>query len=450
MKNRPPTEDRSNIEDLFLTGINAVDAYEITKRSMSIQGSMLRIADHQGHQECYDLSRIKRILIAGFGKAAYPMAQAVEQTMPHRITKGFIITPHGTGTGLNRIDVIEAGHPIPDNDGIYGAQRIADMLQHAAEDDLVVLLVSGGGSALCTSPAQGLTFGDLRKMNEVLLRSGANIEEINTIRKHMSSVKGGQLARLAHPAKMAVMIISDVIGDPPHTIASGPAAPDPSTFCEARDILQKYGLSEHTPPRIRARLEAGCRGDIPETPKPGDPLFRHTRNIIIANNLTALRSIAKHAKQKGYESFILTSRLSGDTRRVARVFASMIIEFTRITRTTSMPVCIISGGEMTTRVEGEGLGGRNGDFCLSLVPIIKGLKRVQILAAGTDGIDGNTDAAGAIVNGDTYEHARALGLDVEQALANYDAYTFFKATGSLVITGPTRTNVMDIQIALID
>lgn len=444
---RPLTRDRSDIIELFLAGVDAVDPYEITRRSISITKELLTITDHLRNQECYDLTRFKRILIAGFGKAALPMAQAIEQILLDRITKGVVITPYGIGSKLKRIDVTEAGHPIPDTRGINGAQRITEMMGDTTKDDLVILLVSGGGSALFTLPAAGITIDDLRKMNETLLRSGANIDEINTIRKHLSLVKGGQLARFVHPAKTAALIISDVIGDPPHAIASGPAAPDPSTFCAACDILRKYRLLQTTPPNILTRLEGGCRGEIPETPKPGDPLFRNKRNFIIGNNITALQAIAKLARQKGYEPFILSSRISGDTRYVAKVFAAMIEDFKRIPIT--VPICIISGGEMTTMVQGTDIGGRNQDFCLSLVPLIKGFRDVQVLSAGTDGIDGNTDAAGAIVDSHTYERTRAMRLDIEQSLANYDAHTFLQATGCLLITGSTKTNVMDIQIVLL-
>ncbi len=447
MIDRALTGDSTDIIDLYLAGLDAVDPYAITRRSIGINKDILTVTEHLGSQEYYDLSKFKRILVAGFGKAALPMAQAIEQILLDRITKGVIITPYGTGSRLNRIDVTEAGHPIPDTRGVYGAHQITEMLRDTTKHDLVVLLISGGGSALCTLPAAGITIGDLRKMNEILLRSGANINEINTIRKHLSLIKGGQLARFAHPAQTAAMIISDAIGDSPHAIASGPAAPDPSTFYEARNILRKYRLLQTTPPNILTRLERGCRGEIPETPKPGEGIFMNTRNFIIGNNIIALQAIAKRARQKGYEPFILSSRISGDTRYVAKVFASMIEGFQR--NPITAPLCIISGGEMTTTVKGTGIGGRNQDFCLSLTTMIKGLKGVQVLSAGTDGIDGNTDAAGAIVDGHTYERASAMGFDIEQTLANYDSHTFLQATGSLLITGPTRTNVMDVQIVLL-
>ncbi|UCG29358.1 MAG: glycerate kinase [candidate division WOR-3 bacterium] len=449
MNNRSFIKNKSGIEELFLAGVRAVDSYELTRRSMILHDNILNLIDYLGHRECYDLSKFKRILVVGFGKAACPMAKAVEEILQHRIFKGLIITPYGTSMKMNLIKVTEAGHPIPDSNGIHGAQQIADMLQDAMQEDLVILLISGGGSALCTLPAPGINIDDLRKISEALLGSSANIEEINTVRKHLSLIKGGQLAKFAYPATTLALIISDVIGDPTHAIASGPAVPDPSTFSEASDILKKYGLSHKIPFSIRSHIEGGRRGEIAETPKSDEVFFRATRNIIIGNNLIALRSIAERAKQKGYEPLIISSRISGDVREVAKVFASMIKEFTKNPVGVSMPACIISGGEMTIRVTGKGMGGRNQDFCLSLVPSIKGLERVEILSAGTDGIDGCTDAAGAIVDGHTYARAKELGLDIDGALAEYDSHRFFKAMDSLVITGPTGTNVMDIQIVLI-
>jgi glycerate 2-kinase len=447
MKTKPPTGQGADIVELFATGLNAVDAYRLTERCIRKRADTLTIRDNLGCETSYDLSEFERILIAGFGKAAYPMARAIEQKLHERITRGVVITPYGSSTKLRRIDIIEAGHPVPDMNSLRGARLIAGMMDGATESDIVILLVSGGGSALCTLPAPGLSVDEVSRTTDLLLRSGASIDEINTIRKHLSQIKGGQLAKLAHPAEVAALIISDVIGDPPHAIASGPAAPDPSTFSDASRIISKYKIAQIIPPNISAHLEAGCRGEIPETPKPGEPFFEKTRNFIIGNNIMALQAIADRARQKGYRALILSSRISGDTRNVAKAFASVIMDFKR--NNTTLPLCIISGGEMTAAVKGTGTGGRNQDFCLSMIPLIKGIEDIQLLSAGTDGIDGNTDAAGAIVDGNTYEHAMALGIDIEKALANYDANTLLKATENLLMTGPTGTNVMDVQIILL-
>jgi len=447
MKTEPRKGEKAETVELFHAGLKAVDAYEITRRAINLNNGIITIAGHHGKKESFNLSKFNRILIAGFGKAALPMACAVEQLLFDRITKGVIICPYGSSGKTKLIEVSEAGHPVPDAMSIQGAQRIIEMAAGLAEDDLLILLVSGGGSALCTMPAAGITIDDLRQMNEILLECGANINEINIVRKHLSQIKGGKLTRLAYPGTIVALLISDVVGDITHTIASGPAAPDPSTFSEALDILSKYELLKHTPRSIIDRLKAGRRGEITETPKPSDPIFKKTRHIIIGSNVLALQAIAHHAAEKGYRPLILSSRISGDTRHAATIFASMIKEIRR--KHAAMSACIISGGEMTTRAKGSGSGGRNQDFCLSLTPLIKGMKGVQVLSAGTDGIDGKTEAAGAVIDGNTHERARAMGIDIERALADYDSHSFFRATGDLIITGRTDTNVMDIQIILL-
>ncbi|UCD05528.1 MAG: glycerate kinase [candidate division WOR-3 bacterium] len=447
MKTEPQKREKPDIVEFFLAGLRAVDAYEITRCAINLSNGIITITGHHGKKERYDLSKFKRILTVGFGKAALPMACAVEQLLLDRITKGMIVCPYGTSGKTKRIEVIEAGHPIPDASSIQGARRIIEMTSDLAEDDFLILLVSGGGSALFTMPAPGIAIEDLRQMNEILLECGANIDEINTVRKHLSQIKGGQLARLAHPATTAALLISDVVGDMTHTIASGPAAPDPSTFGDALNILRKHEMMKHTPQSIIDRLEAGRRGEITETPKSGDPIFKNTSNIIIGSNMIALQAIAHHAAEKGYRPLILSSRITGDTRLAAMIFASMIKEIKK--RHAAVSTCIVSGGEMTTAVKGSGSGGRNQDFCLSLSPLIKGMKGVQVLSAGTDGIDGKTEAAGAVIDGNTHERARAMGLDIGRALADYDSHSFFRATGDLIITGRTNTNVMDIQIILL-
>lgn len=447
MINRLTPIDKTDIVELYTAGLNAVDPCELTKASVRKAKGLLTIQDHLGNQTLYDLSEFKRILIAGFGKAAVPMAHAIEQILQERIARGIVITPYGTKTRLKRIDIQEADHPVPDTNSMRGAQMILEMMDDTSESDFVILLLSGGGSALCTLPANGITIDDLQKMNITLLRSGASVGEINIIRKHLSLIKGGQLVNYTRPAEVAALIISDVIGDPPNAIASGPAAPDPSTYSEAFHIIHKYKIAGRIPVNIYDRIEAGCRGEMPETPKPGDPLFEKVRNFIIGNNITALKAIAEKARKKGYLPFILSSRISGDARHMAKVFASIIMDFKKNNMTA--PACIISGGEMTSVVKGICPGGRNQDFCLSMLPLIRGVEGVQIMSADTDGIDGSTEAAGAIVDGNTYDRARKIGIDIEKTLVNYDANTLLKATESLFITGPTSTNVMDIQIILL-
>ena len=450
MKKRSDRKLRADAKKLFLAGIDAADAGRITTRRVSLDNELLTVRDFLGHEESHDLEKYQRIFIAGFGKTACPMVQSLTDILQHRIDSGIVITAHGSGMVFEQVEVVEAGHPIPDGNGLHGAKRMVNMLTETNEEDLVIVLISGGGSALCTMPAPGITLNDIQTLTRVMLESGADIREVNMVRKHLSQVKGGQLARFAYPSTMVSLIISDVIGDRLDTIASGPTAPDPSTFAEAYDVLKKYDLLQHTATAIRNRIEAGCRGQIPETPKYGDRIFAKVRNIVIANNLTALRAITRNARAIGYTPLVLSSRMDGDTRYSAGNFAAMLREFIIPPRGLAMSTCIVSGGEMTARVSGPGKGGRNQDFCLALVPLINNLKRVAVLSAGTDGIDGLTDAAGAIVDYRTHERAKKMGLDVSMALADYDSNSFLKQTDNLVVTGRTRTNVMDIQIVLMD
>jgi glycerate 2-kinase len=450
MKKRSTRKLRTDAKKLFLAGIDAVDAGRITTCRVSLDNEFLTVCDFLGHEEHYDLEKYRRIFVAGFGKAVCPMAQSLTDILQHRIDNGIVITAHSSSTVFERIEVVGAGHPIPDENGLHGTNRMVNMLTETNEGDLVIALISGGGSALCTMPAPGIALNDIQKLTLVMLGSGADIREVNVVRKHLSQVKGGQLARFAYPSTMVSLIISDVIGDRLDTIASGPTAPDPSTFTEAHNVLQKYDLLQHTTPAIRNRIEAGCRGQIPETPKPGDRVFARVRNIVMANNLTALRAIAYHAREIGYTPIILSSRVDGDTRYSAGIFADMFKEFFGPTRGLPKSTCIVSGGEMTARVSGPGKGGRNQDFCLALVPLIDNLKHVTVLSAGTDGIDGQTDAAGAVVDHTTHKRAKEMGLDVFKALDDYDSNSFLQQTDNLVVTGRTRTNVMDIQIVLTD
>ena len=440
----------SDAADLFAAGLRAVDAGLLTARHVGRRDNRLSVTDHLGQRASYDLRKIKGIFIAAFGKAAYPMARAVERVLHDRILQRVIIVPRDRHLATDQPDIIAAGHPIPDRGGVRGARRIAKMLRAAGADDLVLLLISGGGSALCALPSRGITLQDLQRMNEILLASGADIEEINTIRRHLSRIKGGHMARLASPATTVALMISDVIGDRPHTIASGPAAPDPTTFHDARRILVRRRLMRRIPAAVRAHIDAGCRGAIPDTPKPDDPAFRGVQSFVIGNNLTALRAIARAAEQRGFASSILSSRVNADTRHAARVFAALIRDLCGRRRTRRAPQCIVAGGEMTSPVRGPGQGGRNQDFCLALAPMIAGIEGVEVLSADTDGIDGNTDAAGAIVNGATRNRIRALGFDIGRALARRDPYPLLKSSDSLLFTGATGTNVMDIQIVLID
>lgn len=429
-------------------GIQAVDAYGITEQSLTVASSILTIRDTRGRETEYDLREYRRIIVVGFGKAAGPMARAVERKLEKFNVGGIVITEYGYSLDLERINIHEAAHPIPDANSVTAAEDLVHMLQAIKEDDLIIVLISGGGSALFTLPHEPITLEDIQVVTRLLLNCGADIFEINTIRKHISRVKGGQLATSAYPTTLAALIISDVIDDRVDAIASGPTVPDPTTFQEAYDILSRYAILDETPQAIRDRIRLGIAGKIDDTPKSGDARFQKTMNMVIGHNLTALQAIARKAEGLGYRPLLISSRISGQTRTVAQVFSAMLKHIAASYR-NEQPICIIAGGEMTVRVTGKGSGGRNQDFCLALVQLISGLDSVVILSAGTDGMDGPTDAAGAIIDNTTLNKAQRLGLNIEQALTDNDSYRFFKRSGDLLITGPTSTNVMDIQLALL-
>ncbi len=390
-----------------------------------------------------------RLVVAGFGKGAYPMALAVEDMLGDLLTEGLIITKYGhsdPSRPLKQIRVIEAAHPVPDENGVRGAAEIIRLLQGAEEKTLVLCLISGGGSALLTAPCEGITLAEEQALTGLLLNSGATIHEINTVRKHISRVKGGRLAELAFPAAVVSLIISDVIGDNLDVISSGPTAPDTSSYADALAVLAKYGLTDIAPASVLDHLRSGANGAITETPKPGDRCFARVENIIAENNISALRAAATHAEKLGFSSKIVSANIHGDVREATGMLAAMARD---ATDAPHLPLCLVSGGETTVNVNGNGKGGRNMELALAFAIAIEGIQGITLLSAGTDGTDGPTDAAGAMVDGNTAPDARRMGLDPEAFLANNDSYTFFAKAGGLVITGPTGTNVMDVQIMLI-
>jgi hydroxypyruvate reductase len=392
-----------------------------------------------------DFSRYRRIFVIGAGKAGAPMAQAVERALGRRIAAGLINVKYGHTARLRRIELNECGHPVPDAAGASGAARIAALAESAGEGDLVLCLISGGASALLPLPAEGITLEEKQATTRALLACGANIHEMNALRKHISRIKGGQLARLAAPATVEALLLSDVIGDNLDVIGSGPAAPDASTFADVAAILDKYGIRGRIPASVRARLDQGLRGEIRETPKPGDPLFVRVRNTVIGSNRLALDAAARAARSLGYRTLILSSEIQGETRDVARMHAAIAREIACTGRPAKPPACIITGGETTVTLRGQGLGGRNQEFVLAAAIDIAGLDRTVVFSAGTDGTDGPTDAAGAVADGET------LGRNPEAArfLENNDSYHYFQPLGDLVMTGPTNTNVMDVRVILV-
>lgn len=388
----------------------------------------------------------RTVLVAGFGKAVCAMSTALEEHLQNRISRGIIIAPYGHRPATDephRVRLYEGGHPIPDENGQAATAEIVRLLKGGDEHTLVVCLISGGGSALLVCPYAGVTLPEKKQVTALLLRAGASVHELNTVRKHLSSVKGGRLAEIARPARVVSLILSDVVGDALDTIASGPTAPDDSTFADAIGVMDKYGLSSRAPAAVMALLSKGAQGRVPETPKKGDAVFDKVHNIVIASNRIALEAARAEGEDLGYPAEILTSELTGEAREAGRRLARRAMSMQR-------PACLISGGETTVTVTGSGRGGRNLELALAFALEIEGVAGITLLSAGTDGMDGSADAAGAVVDGATIAAARARGLDPDAYLARNDSYTFFREAGGLVVTGPTGTNVMDIQIIIVD
>jgi hydroxypyruvate reductase len=435
---------REQAKLIFHAALKAVDPKEAVRRYMRREGEQLII-----QEQTYDLRRYAGVYVVGAGKAGAAMGAAVEEILGEWVRGGVITVKYGHTDQVQKLTIVEAGHPVPDAMGVEGAKKIVNLLQERDKHDLVICLLSGGGSALLPFPAEGITLAEKQEVTKLLLRCGANINEMNTVRKHISQVKGGQLARLAAPATLITLILSDVIGDPLDVIASGPSVPDQSTFADCFRILEKYQLGEELPLSVRTHLERGRRGEIPETPKAHDPLFATTHNVVIGSNILAVKAAAAQAKTLGFHTLLLSTFIEGETKDIARMHAAMAKEIRHTGHPIAPPACLISGGETTVTIRGEGLGGRNQEFVLAAALDITGLPDVVILSGGTDGTDGPTDAAGAIADGATVARAQALGLDPLRFLQQNDSYHFFQPLHDLLITGPTNTNVMDVRIVLV-
>jgi glycerate 2-kinase len=428
----------SSLKEIFYSALQAVSSYETVRIHCARIISFSRTAD------------FRRLLVVGFGKAACPMAKAMEDSLGDLTGSGAVITKYGHCSDylLKHVRVFEAGHPVPDEKGVKGTDEIVRLLRDAGDDTLVVCLISGGGSALLVSPSEGISLAEKQELTGLLLRSGADINELNAVRKHISRVKGGRLAEIACPAHVISLIISDVIGDRPDVIASGPTSADHSTYADALGVLEKYGLMDVCPESIFTHLSRGAKGLFPETPKEGDAIFERVENTVIANNRMAIEAAKKKAEEMGFHAEILSTSVSGEARQVGNMLARKAMEI-RKARSTGRPVCLISGGETTVTVHGNGRGGRNMELALAFAIETEGIDGITLLSSGTDGTDGPTDAAGATVDGQTTRKARNLGLDPGTYLRHNDSYTFFKRIGGLFISGPTGTNVMDVQIVLI-
>lgn len=427
--------------------LHAVDPYPAVQRFLSCDHDNVRIDRH-----VWSLDSVAHVVLVAVGKAAIPMAQAAADSLGAALTGGIVVTKHGHAerhTLPATLRIVEAGHPVPDRAGLEGASAIVALLATTTERDRVLLLLSGGASALLPLPVDTISLTDLQATTDLLLRAGATIGEINTIRKHLSRLKGGQLARLAAPAPVAALILSDVVGDPLDVIASGPTAPDSSTYADALAVLRRYNLQDRVPSPVREHLERGAAGHIAETPKPGDPIFDNITNILVGSNRLAALAAAKAAQRLGYKTLLLSTFVEGEAREVAKMTAAMAKSLRAHGDPIAPPACLVWGGETTVTVRGRGKGGRNQELALAAALAMEGLPDVALLALATDGTDGPTDAAGAIVDGHTARQAREAGLSIEAALRDNNAYPLLDAIGALLRTGPTGTNVNDITVVLV-
>jgi glycerate 2-kinase len=433
---------RQQATQIFQAVLRSVDPYGLVQKHAGPVASLYRAEKYQ------------KLYIVSFGKAAFPMSRALTDVVDGMLNQGILITKDGhvpENGLLGKMVIYEADHPVPDIRGVRATEKIIALLKEADRETLVVCLISGGGSALLVAPFEGINLPEKQEVTQLLLKAGAGIGELNTVRKHLSRIKGGRLAGLAYPAKVASLILSDVIGDPLEVIASGPTAPDETTFQDALAVLDRYHLKDRIPENALDILFRGAQGEIPETPKTGNAIFDKVENIIIGSNKEALQIAEREAAAQGYCTVILSAALKGEARKAGRWLAGQAIEaYHESGQTVPRKICLIAGGETTVTVTGKGLGGRNMELALAFAREIRGREGITLLSAGTDGTDGPTDAAGAIVDGGTLIRAGLAGLDVNEYLAENDSYHFLEKTHDLLITGPTGTNVMDLQIILID
>jgi hydroxypyruvate reductase len=441
-----PEEDLPRI---FAEALRSVDPYSLVTERTSVDDDILTIRGMDG-VVAQNIKPFERVVVVGAGKASCRMAKAVEDILGDRIEQGLVVTKYGHAERLSRIRVIEAGHPVPDGNSVEGAHTISQILRESGENTLILCLVSGGGSSLLTSPRQGITLEDKRQVTELLLSCGANINEVNCVRKHLSEVKGGNLARLAFPARTIVLILSDVVGDRLDTIASGITAPDPTTFAQAWGILARYGIRDRVPAPVAALIRKGLKGAAPETAKEQDPCFSRVTNAILGSNLAACRTAKDQGGLLGYRAHLLTTSLSGESSQAAKFFFSLAVDIARGVSDFPMPALIVAGGETTVTIRGSGRGGRNQEMALAFLAGLCGEPSIAadifFMSGATDGTDGPTDAAGALITPALVRKVSREGPDPAPYLANNDSRGFFEKAGGLFRTGPTGTNVCDIQL----
>ncbi len=434
---------KKDISQLFLSGVERVLPDKLISSQVRLSGDVLSIQNYS-----FRLSDFENIFVIGGGKATALMAKEIESILGNYLSAGHVVVKYGYECRLNTIEITEAGHPLPDENGLKATRRMVQFVQQADHHDLVICLLSGGASALVVDCPEGISLPDLIETNERLIKSGADIGEINAVRKHISKIKGGQLAEAIYPAQTISLILSDVIGDRLDVIASGPTYPDPTTFSDAIKVLDKYELKAKMPLSVVRYLEKGKKGDISDTPKPGNPIFSSVYNIIVGNNRMALEAACQKAHELGYRAHIIAGNVQGDEEEVANFILNTFEKYQK--RVSNVPVCLLFGGEPTVKVTGNGLGGRNQHLALYLATKLENNPGITVLCGATDGTDGPTDAAGAIVDSETMKKAREKNIHPQDYLENSDSYHFFKEVGGHLIIGPTRTNVMDMIIAIIE
>lgn len=434
------------LAEIMAAALGAVEPAAAVRRALRRDGDTLHIGEQK-----YDLRVIKRVLVVGAGKAGAPMAAAAAEILEGRIAGGAVVVKHGHAGDVapGAIEIVEGGHPLPDAHGVAAAAHIAALLAEARADDLVLVLLSGGGSALLTLPAPGITLDDTIELTRVLLGCGATINEINALRKHVNQLQGGRMAELAAPASVATLILSDVVGSPLDVIASGPTAPDTTTWHDAWAVVERHAIADHIPTRLRDHLHAGREGRLPDTPKPGDRLFGRVFNIVVGSNELAALAAIDAARERGFNTMLLTTYLEGEAREAGTVLGGVARELALHQRPLHTPALVVAGGETTVRLRGNGLGGRNQELALGAVRGLAGLNTTLLAALATDGGDGPTDAAGAVASGETLGHALALGLDADTFLRHNDAYHFWQPLGDLLLPGPTLTNVNDLSFVMV-
>jgi glycerate-2-kinase len=439
----PPSPIRPLLKKLIVRGLAAVDARTAVGRAISRNGEELVIGRRR-----YDLRRYERVVVVGAGKATASMARAVEQRLGSRLQGGFVVVKYGHVVPTRRIVVAEAGHPVPDRSGQRAAARLCAMAAELGRRDLLIVLLSGGASSLLPAPVAGVTLADKQRTTQELLRCGASIREINTVRKHLSRIKGGRLAELTE-ATVVTLILSDVLGDDLSAIASGPTVPDPTTYQDAVAILKRDRIWQAIPQRVRQHLDRGCQGLASETPKPGSSLFRRVQHHIVGNNAAAVTAVTRAARAAGLRTLVHTPAITGEARESGRWFGALARNIVREGKPLQRPCCVVAGGETTVTVTGKGRGGRAQEFAAAAALEIAGLAKVWVVAIGTDGTDGPTDAAGAVIDGNTVARAQRLSVDLKGALKRHNTYPALKRLHQLIITGPTGTNVNDLYLLLV-